>query len=66
MIEFDKNKFGTVSAVDSNGNEFILCDDNTIYINDKNVDCDVLRSILAKMKALQDTACNMQGENNGA
>lgn len=53
MIEFNKNKLGAVSAIDSNGNEFILCDDNTIYINDKNVDCDVLRSILTKMKELQ-------------
>lgn len=52
-IEFDINKFGTVSAVDSNGNGFILCDDNTIYVNDKEIDCDDLQKILSKIKELQ-------------
>ena len=52
-IEFGTNKFGAVSGIDDDGNEFIICDDDTLYINEVNFKFCDLEQILTKRKELQ-------------
>ena len=53
-IKFGTNKFGAVSGIDDDGNEFIICDDDTLYINEVNFKFCDLEQILIKMKELKD------------
>lgn len=53
MIEFSVNKFGAISATDDDGNEFVICDDDTLYINEVNFKLYDLEQILSKMKELK-------------
>lgn len=57
MIEFSVNKFGAISATDDDGNEFVICDDDTLYINEVNFKLCDLEQILSKMKELQGDKC---------
>ena len=51
-IDFGTNKFGAVSGIDDDGNEFIICDDDTLYINEINFKFCDLEQILIKMMEL--------------
>lgn len=53
MIELSTNKFGAISGTDDDGNEFVICDDDTLYINEVNFKLYDLEQILSKMKELK-------------
>lgn len=68
MIEFKEYQDGTIEViyegVGTLGWLYYSLGEIELTLHE-NTDIESVEQILTKMKALQDTACNMQGENNG-